>query len=170
MKAIIETERLIIRPFEEKDIEPSYQMNLDKEVSKYTGDGGVVSYSEIDRRIRENVFGDYKKYGYGRMAVELKSTGEFIGFCGLKYLEDMNEVDLGYRFMSEHWGKGYATESSKAVLEYGFNELKLNRIIALVLPENKGSIHVLEKLGFEFEKEIIEDKQPAFQYSIEKLR
>ena len=69
---IIETERLLIRPFSLDDIEPSYAMNLDIEVSKYTGDGGVVSKKEIRRRIIEDVFGDYEKHGFGRLALNLK--------------------------------------------------------------------------------------------------
>lgn len=165
---IIETERLIIRPFTLADIEPSYAMNLDAEVSKYTGDGGVVDKKEIERRIVENVFGDYKKYGFGRLAVELKAENKFIGFTGLKYLEDMHEVDLGYRFMKEYWGKGIATESGKACIHLGFNTLGLNKIIAMVLPENLASIHVLEKLHFEFEKEVMEDHQLAKVYSLKK--
>lgn len=166
-KSIIETERLIIRHFELSDIEPSYQMNLDEEVSRYTGDGGVVSKVEIERRIKENVLGDYKKHGFGRFAVELKSEGKFIGFTGLKYLEDMDEVDIGFRFMSKYWGKGIATESALPCLKYGFEELKLKRIIALVLPENAGSVNVLKKLGMRFEKEVVEDGLLAHQYVIE---
>lgn len=165
---IIETERLLIRPFTMEDIEPSYTMNLDAEVSRYTGDGGVVSKKEIERRIVENVFGDYTKHGFGRLAVELKGENKFIGFTGLKYLEDMDEVDLGYRFMKEYWGRGIATESGKACVNFGFNELGLKRIIAMVLPENTSSIHVLKKLQFEFEKEIIEDNQLAEVYSLNK--
>ena len=163
---IIETERLLIRPFKMEDIEPSYIMNLDAEVSKYTGDGGIVSKKEIERRIVENVFGDYEKHGFGRLAVELKKVNKFIGFTGLKYLEDMDEVDLGFRFMKEYWGKGIATESAKACVNLGFNKLGLKRMIAMVLPENTGSIRVLEKLNFEFEKEIIEDNQLAKVYSL----
>jgi len=149
-----------------EDIEPSYKMNLDAEVSRYTGDGGVVSKKEIERRIIENVFGDYEKHGFGRLAVELKGENKFIGFTGLKYLEDMDEVDLGYRFMKEYWGKGIATESAKACLNLGFETLELNKIIAMVLPENIGSIRVLEKLNFEYEKDIIEDNQLAKIYSL----
>lgn len=160
----IETDRLIIRPFKLEDIGPSYEMNLDAEVSKYTGDGGVVSKEEIERRIIENVFGDYEKHGYGRLAVELKSEGKFIGFTGLKYLEDMNEVDLGYRFMKEYWGKGIATESALASIKLGFEKLGLEKIIAMVLPENIASIRVLEKLNFNYEKEIIEDGLTAKVY------
>lgn len=162
----IETERLFIRPFTMEDIEPSYTMNLDAEVSKYTGDGGVVSKAEIERRIVENVLGEYKKHGFGRLAVELKAENKFIGFTGLKYMEDMDEVDLGYRFRKEYWGKGIATESAKACVNLGFNTLGLKRMIAMVLPENTASIRVLEKLQFQYEKDIMEDHQLAKVYSL----
>ena len=164
----IETERLVLRPFTTADIDPSYEMNLDAEVSRYTGDGGVVSYEEIKRRITENVMGDYKKHGFGRFAVELKSTSQFIGFAGLKYLEDLDAVDLGYRFMKQHWGQGFATESGMASLDYGFNTLDLDKIIALVLPENLGSVRVLSKLGFAFEKTVLESGLTADQYLLSK--
>lgn len=165
---IIETDRLLIRPFCLDDIEPSYQMNLDAEVSKYTGDGGVVSKKEIERRITENVLGDYEKYGFGRLAVEMKGEGKFIGFAGLKYLADMDEVDLGYRFMKPYWGKGIATEASQASVKLGFETLKLEKLIALVLPENSGSIRVLEKLNFRYEKDVWEDGLPAKFYALRK--
>lgn len=164
----IETERLLIRPFKMEDIEPAYRMNLDADVSRYTGDGGVVSKKEIERRIIEDVLGDYEKHGFGRLAVELKGENKFIGFTGLKFLEDMDEVDLGFRFMREYWGKGIATESGKACLTLGFETLELNKIVAMVLPENKSSIRVLEKLLFEYEKDIIEDGQLANVYSLVK--
>lgn len=162
----IETERLLIRPFTLADIAPSFAMNLDAEVSKYTGDGGIVTEAEIERRITEDVFGDYKKHGFGRLAVELKGENKFIGFTGLKYLEDLKEVDLGYRFMKEYWGKGIATEAGQACLKLGFETLGLQRIIAMVLPENKGSIAVLEKLRFEYEKEFLEDNLLVSLYAV----
>ena len=162
----ITTERLVIRPFTREDIEAAYQMNRDAEVSRHTGDGGVVSRGEIERRIVEQVLGDYQKHGYGRLAVELKGEGTFIGFTGLKYLEDIDEVDLGYRFMRAYWGKGYATESARASLELGFNTLGLNRIIAQVLPENKGSVRVLAKLHFQFVKTFTEDNLLAHEYAL----
>ena len=153
----IETERLILRPFTMEDVAPSYEMNLDAEVSKYTGDGGVVSKKEIERRIRENVLGDYQKHGYGRLAVILKKENKFIGFSGLKYLEDRKETDLGYRFMRSYWHNGIATEAAIACLDMGFNSFNLSKIIAMVLPENKASIRVLNKLNFKYDREIIED-------------
>ncbi len=166
----IETERLFIRPFTVDDIDAAYQMNLDEKVNKYTGDGGIVSREEIERRIIEHVLGDYQKYGFGRLAVELKKDKTFIGFAGLKYLEDMHEVDLGYRFISQYWGKGYATESARACLKLGFNKLELEKIIAMVLPVNTASIHVLEKLQFNFDRDIIEDNEVAKLYSLDKKK
>ncbi|MEZ4687791.1 MAG: GNAT family N-acetyltransferase [Bacteroidia bacterium] len=167
MIPILHTARLIIRPFTMDDIEPSFRMNLDAEVSKYTGDGGVVSKKELERRIVEDVMGDYCKHGFGRMAVGLKGGPDFIGFAGMKYLEDLDEVDLGFRFMREYWGKGIATEAAKACLDYGFGELGLKRIIDMVLPENGASIRVLEKCGFVFEKEMLEDEMLVRVYGCE---
>ncbi|NOQ73615.1 MAG: GNAT family N-acetyltransferase [Crocinitomix sp.] len=160
----IETERLILRPFTLDDVALSYEMNLDARVSEFTGDGGVASLKEIERRITEDVLGDYAKYGYGRWAIELKEGSEFIGFAGLKFLDDINEVDLGYRLMFDYWGKGLATEAAMACLDYGFNTLHLNRIIAMLLPDNIGSIRVLEKVGFSYEKELMEDGLLIKQY------
>lgn len=148
------------------DIEASWQMNLDEAVSRYTGDGGVVSREELERRIKEDVLGDYQRVGYGRMAVVLKETGIFIGFAGLKYLEDLGETDLGYRLMSTHWGQGYATEACRAILEDGFPRWKLESVIALVLPENVGSVRVLDKLGFEREGEVLEEGLLAYLYRL----
>ena len=166
----IETERLLIRPFKTEDIEPAFLMDSDPEVNRYTGESGNVSIKETEKRIVENVFGDYEKYGYGRLAVVLKSENKFIGFTGLKYLEDMDEVDLGYRFMKAYWGKGFATESAKACLNLAFEKLQLNRLIAMVLPENTASIRVLEKLNFEYEKDIFEDDLIVKLYALNKRK
>ena len=76
----------------------------------------------------------------------------------------MDEVDLGYRFIKEYWGKGIATESARACIDLGFNSLGLKKMIAMVLPANSGSIRVLEKLNFKSEKDIIEDGQLAKLY------
>lgn len=166
MNKVLRTDRLILRPFTIDDIDAAYKMNLDEEVSRWTGDGGVVGKEEIRRRIQEDVLGDYAKYRYGRMAVVLKETEEFIGFCGLKYLEDYEEVDLGYRLMSQYWCRGYATEACQVCLDYGFGQLGLYKIIAMVLPQNKASIRVLDKLGFQFQRDIVEGEDMALLYAV----
>ena len=95
---------------------------------------------------------DYRRYGFGRCACVWKTTGELIGFCGLKYLDDLGEVDLGYRFQRAFWGRGVATESARAMVDYGFGRLNLERIVGLVEPGHTPSIRVLEKVGMRFDR------------------
>ena len=75
---------------------------------------------------------------------------EFTGWCGLKYLPETNEVDLGYRFMKKFWGNGYATEAALACIEYGFSNLDLHQVVGRALPGNIASIKVLEKCGMKY--------------------
>ena len=165
---LLNTERLLLRPFQLSDIPAAYEMNLDPLVSKYTGDGGVLSEAELSKRIREDVLGDYQKYGYGRLVVELKGVDSFIGFAGLKYLSDLDAVDLGYRFKPQYWGKGIATEAGMACVQYGWEELKLATILGFVLPANLGSVRVLEKLNFQFDRELREEGLCFHQYLLKK--
>ena len=126
----------------------------------------MVDLQEMERRIVEHVLADYQKYGYGRLAIEWKATGQFVGFTGLKYLPNCQEIDLGYRLAKNFWGKGIATECGKASLDYGFHQLGLRRIIAIIMPQNTASFRVLEKLGFHYEKEFIEEEQLLQQFVI----
>jgi RimJ/RimL family protein N-acetyltransferase len=169
MKARLETDRLILRAFTLDDVDAAYEMDQDPEVGRYTGEQGVGSIEEMRQRILHNVIGDYEKYGFGRFAVEEKSSGDFIGFAGLKYLPEMDEVDIGYRFVRRCWGRGIATEAGEAVMNFGWGTLGLKRIIGLVLEGNRASIRVLEKLGLQFEKMIQEeDDVEAMCFAIER--
>ena len=145
MKTILETDRLLLREFTADDAEAFFAFNGDSEVMRHTGETPSTSVSEVRGLIRD--YPDYRKYGFGRWAVVYKPDQRVVGFNGLKYLEDLREVDIGYRFRVDYWGRGIATESSTAVVRYGFETLGLERIIGLVLPDNTGSIRVLEKVG-----------------------
>lgn len=151
MKALMETERLIIREKTLADKEELFKLHSDLEVQKYTGESIVESIEVIEEAIKRRVK-DYKTYGYGRWVLEDKKSKRFIGWAGLLYLPEFDKIDIGYRLNQEFWGKGYATEASKAILEYGFNTLKLDLIIAIALPENKASIRIMQKIGMEFDK------------------
>jgi len=151
MKFILETERLLLREFVREDLNDFFSLVSDPEVTRYTHDGGKT-LDEVRTGMEERMFRDYKEHGYGRWAMIFKPTGQLIGFAGLKYLPDLGEVDLGYRLMKAYWGQGLATEASKALLAYGFDVLRLPRIIGMADAENKASIRVLEKVGFRFEK------------------
>jgi RimJ/RimL family protein N-acetyltransferase len=151
MKTILETDRLTLREFSLQDIEPFFRMVSDPDVTRYTG-SSAQTLEEARQVLEERTLADYRKYGYGRWAAVYKPIAQVIGFAGLKYLDDLGEADLGYRFFKEHWGMGLATEAARAVLAYGFGTLGLKRIIAFADQENQASVRVLEKVGFTFEK------------------
>ena len=149
----IETERLLLRPYVIGDAPAVHAFQSDAAVTRYTHDGGPKSLEEIEKILRHIIFtGDYVKHGYGRMAVIHRNTQKLIGFSGLKYLSDRDEVDIGHRFSPEFWGQGIATEAGFAVMEFGWRELKLRRIIGMAVPENVASIRVLEKFGYEIRR------------------
>ncbi|WP_319590431.1 GNAT family N-acetyltransferase [uncultured Draconibacterium sp.] len=166
MKKILETDRLILRELNSGDAEDFYRLNINPNVIKYTGNSAFQSVEEA-KEFLEN-YKDYKLNGYGRWAVITKKKNEFIGWCGLKFGEMENETDIGFRFFEEVWDKGYATESAKACLNYGFEKLKLKRIIGRAMKENMGSIRVLEKIGLEYEQDTDFDGKSAVIYKIEK--
>lgn len=151
MKTLIETERLLLREITLYDKEEIFQLHSNPDVQKYTGEPVVESMEEIEKAIQTRI-NDYGKYGYGRWATFLKNGMQFVGWAGLAYLPEFDEIDLGYRFLPNYWGAGYATEVSRAILTYGFNKLELSRIIAIAMKENMASIRVMEKIGMEFDK------------------
>jgi ribosomal-protein-alanine N-acetyltransferase len=94
----------------------------------------------------------YEKYGMGRLAVIRKDTRGFIGWGGIKYIEESAIYDLGYRFLRNQWGNGYATESAKAAMAFGHGVCYLKRIMGQADVLNAGSVKVLEKVGVKFER------------------
>jgi RimJ/RimL family protein N-acetyltransferase len=137
---------MVLRAFEPRDAAAFFALNGDPEVMRYTGETLVADVASA-RSIIE-AYPDFEEHGFGRWATILKEENRVIGFAGLKVLPEYDgAVDLGYRFLPEHWGKGLATEASRACLRFGFETLGLDEIIGLVLPENTASIHVLEKVG-----------------------
>ena len=162
MNVIIETERLLLRTFTEEDANLVYFLNLDPDVTRYTGDP-VRDESHALEVLQKAILPQYALYGHGRWAVHTKTGPDtiangFIGWCGLKMRPEINEVDLGYRFIKNSWGKGYATEAAAASLRYGFEKLGIKRIVGRALPGNLASIRVLEKCGMTYAgEEVIEN-------------
>jgi RimJ/RimL family protein N-acetyltransferase len=147
---MLETERLLLREFTLDDAESFLLLCSHPEVARYTGDNGMTTVDEARAALTAGPLADYCQHGFGRWACVLKSSGNVIGFAGLKYLDDLREVDIGYRFLPAHWGVGLASESARTALADGFERFHLRRVIGLVLPENIASVHVLEKLGLRF--------------------
>lgn len=150
MPPLLETPRLTLRQMSEADAGHVYLLNGSPQVTRYLGEPTLDSPEQALAILRTHIFPQYEKYGVGRWAVVLKAGAEFIGWCGLKYLADPDEYDLGYRFRESFWGQGYATEAARAVLQFGREQLPGKRIVGKVLVENLASRRVLEKLGLRF--------------------
>jgi RimJ/RimL family protein N-acetyltransferase len=159
---VFESERLYLRELTSNDAESFYRLNSDTEVLKYTGDSSFKDVQEA-KRFLEN-YNPYIKYGYGRWAVIRKIDSEFIGWCGLKYHPEIDEVDLGFRLFKKFWNQGYATEAAKSSIDYAFNYLKINQLIGRVELENKASIQVLKKIGFELLREFDFEGKPGLWF------
>lgn len=164
---ILETERLIIREHVLSDAPFFFTLNSNYNVVKYTGDSSFKMIAEAEK-IVQYVMNQYKENGYGRWLVAEKETGNPIGWCGLKFHTDTKETDIGYRLLESAWGKGYATESAKACIDYGFNHFNLNRIIGDAIKENTASINVFKKLGMTYLKDSLLDNIESVVYELKK--
>lgn len=164
MNIIIETDRLLLRTFTMEDAPLIYELNMDPDVTQYTGDP-IRDESHAQEVLEQAILPQYALYNHGRWAVHTKPGLEFIGWCGLKTRPERgNEIDLGYRFFKHAWGKGYATEAAFACLKYGFEKLGLHRIVGRAMPGNMASLRVLEKCGMHYIGEEIVDDHPAKTY------
>lgn len=158
------TERLMHREFNVDDAQSFFKLASDPVINRYTGETPLESL-EAARLAIEN-YPDFKTIGFGRWACVLKATETVIGFCGLKYLQELDEVDVGYRLMPDYWGQGLATEACQATIKFGFEVIGLEKIIGLVEPENHASIRVLEKCGLKGVENITFGGTPALKYTI----
>ena len=150
MELIFETDRLLLRKYVEEDAGAFFELNSDPEVLRFVPDQQLLDVEQARQILIDHPMADYRKHGFGRGACILKSTGQQIGFAGLKHLEELGEVDVAYRLLPAYWGQGLATEVALASVRYGFATLGLKRIIALVMPENVASVRVLEKAGLRY--------------------
>jgi [ribosomal protein S5]-alanine N-acetyltransferase len=146
----LNTKRLILRAFETSDVDPLFQILAEEEVLRYFPNPKSPPREKVDRLI-QNQLEQWEQYGYAWWAVTLASSGELIGWCGLQFLPETGETEVGYLLGKPWWGKGYATEAASASLNFAFQDIHhLDEIIALVHPDNQASIHVIEKIGLHF--------------------
>ncbi|HLK55553.1 MAG TPA: GNAT family N-acetyltransferase [Chthonomonadaceae bacterium] len=174
MQVYLETECLILRRLTLEDADVLYALDNDPEVMRYINAGAPVSYATI----REQLLPRYLSYyetgaDYGYWAAIEKESGEFIGWFHFRPARDTEEIELGYRLKRAAWGKGYATEGSRALVRKGFQELGLPRIIAKTLTANQASRHVMEKLGMRlvehfWEERFIGEDKSAVLYALDR--
>lgn len=165
----IETTRLIIRDFQPQDCDELYLVLSDPEVMKYSLSG--LHSKEMTREFIQRCIKAYLEVGYGPYAVVLKHLNVVIGFCGLgnQEVDNIDEVELGYRLGSQFWRQGYASEAAIACKDFAFNQLHLNRLISCIDPGNIGSIGVAEKVGMRLEKNAVFHGVPILLYAIQSV-
>jgi RimJ/RimL family protein N-acetyltransferase len=152
MSIIANTERLIIREIEESDSAFMNALLNSPGFIKYIGDRGVRTDDDARVFIRERYQKSYLDNGYGLYVVALKEDKTQVGICGFVRRDTLPGPDLGFAFLPEFEGKGFGTESSKAVLTFGREKLGFERVLAITTLDNSASIKLLENLGFTFDK------------------
>jgi len=148
----VRTDRLCLRRFSLEDFDAYAAIMGDDKVMKWFPNG--KGYTREQARKSLNIILDHwTKYGYGIWAVTSKDNGFLLGRCGLNFIAETSEVEVDFIIARNHWQHGYATEAAQAALAYGFDILKLDRIIALAKPDNIASRRVIEKIGMRYVKD-----------------
>lgn len=171
MKILLETERLILREILPSDEMAIFRLDSNPNVHQYLGNNPISSREESSKSIK-HIRQQYIQNGIGRFAVVLKETNEMIGWSGIKFITEtennhINFYEIGYRFIEEYWGKGYAFESAKAWLDYGFNKMKIKKIYASANKENAASIKILKKIGMQQVSEFNWYGIPCYWFELE---
>lgn len=151
---VLETDRLRLRRLSTGDAEFVLRLLNEPSFIQNIGDRGVRDADDARAYILNGPVASYERHGFGLWLVEEKDSGEPVGICGLLKRDALEDVDLGYALVPEHWSKGYASESASAVMAYARERLGLGRILAIVDAGNESSIRLLEKLGFKYDRVI----------------
>jgi ribosomal-protein-alanine N-acetyltransferase len=164
---LIESERLYARYLETDDLESYYQLNGDEEIMRYIRPAKNREETEL---FLKEVMESYKKENIDwRLALLEKDTDIFVGSFAIIPLDNTNDLQLGYSLLKEYWGRGYATEITKAGMQYAFNVLGVSFIYGVTEEDNIASQHVLLKCGFVLEKTAVKDRRKLNLYKVTKL-
>ena len=149
---ILETERLTLRTFTIDDAPFYLQLVNEPAWLRFIGNRGLTTIEQTRAAILKGPIAMHERLGFCLYLVSLKSDTTPIGICGLIKRDQLEEVDLGFAYLKQFWGHGYALEAARAIMDYAKNTVGLKRIVAITSPDNFSSIKLLEKIGFRFEK------------------
>lgn len=169
MKTFIETKRLVITIPELSDFDNLYALQSDPEIMEYIG-RGVRTKDEVLAGL-EKAIHHFEKHGFSLGCVFEKESGKFVGRAGLLYLafdDNQPDIEIGYALTKNAWNKGYATELGKALIQWGFQHLNVNKLTAIIKLKNDRSRHVIEKLDMYFAKITTYNEMEVARYEIEK--
>jgi len=165
---MIETERMLLRPLVEEDLDAIHAIFSDPVVMRFSLTG--VRDREASRGWLDVVMTKVRTYGHGFLAATSKEDGSYLGHAGLlrQEVEGKTELEIGYWFARQHWGRGLATEAAVACRDLGIHEMGLARLVSLIVPENVASRRVAEKVGMTFEKMATWKDTRVCVYSLER--
>lgn len=149
---VIQSKRLVLRKLDLHDAEFILELLNEASFLRFIGDKGVRTLADARDYLLQGPMDSYLRFGFGLYLTSLRDAGTPIGMCGLVKRDTLEDVDVGFAFLSRHRSKGYAVESASAVLRYGRQTLRLDRIVAITSPDNRSSIAVLERIGLRFER------------------
>lgn len=162
---MLETERLIMRPLAESDVDKIFAMRSDEDIMRFIRKPQGRDES-LDWIKLVSARWDTEKLGF--CAVIEKETDKFLGWCGIWRLQETDELEVGYAIEKAYWGKGFATEAAEKFMQYAFEKLKTEKLVAVARPENTASRRVMEKLGMQYIATGTFYNQFLVQYAISK--
>ncbi len=150
---VLETERLLFRPLTDADLDELAALYADPDVMRFLG--GPRSRDEVQHVLKEYIR-EYQIYGHSFFATILKKDQRFIGHCGLlkQEVEEQPEIELAYVLARPYWQQGLALEGAQALKEYGLQKLGFPRLVSLIPPDNRASIHIAEKIGMHYDRDV----------------
>ena len=170
MLKILETKRLILREVSAGDAEFMLDLLNQPSFIKYIGDRNVRTTAEAEEFIETRYRQSYRDNGFGLYAVELKDSAEVIGICGFVKRDTLPEPDIGFAFLPQFCGQGFAVESAAGSMKYGEETLGFTKVLAITTQNNESSGKLLEKIGFKFVESVKmphdEDELKLFSWSI----
>jgi len=166
---IFETDRLLLRQQVRGDLDELWEFHLNPENIRYYHDA-PATFEEVKEQLEWDLDWYQQNAGLGTWAILHKESGKLVGLCSLMpwTVDGIEEVEMAYILAEECRGQGLGTELSRGVIKYGFEKLKLSRIISLIEPENMLSRHVVEKAGMKFEKQSQDETGPVMVYAVER--
>ena len=147
---VLETERLRLRPFTTDDAPFALTLLNEPSFLHFIGDKNVRSLEDAHQYLLTGPIASYNRHDFGLLCIELKDSATPIGMCGLLKREELPAPDIGFAFLPDYWGRGFAFEAASAVMKDARERLKLNQVLAIVNPDNEASIKLLERLGLRF--------------------
>ena len=163
----VTTERLILRPFSEQDVEPLFDILQQPGILRYFPRSDPLPREAVERIVTRWLT-HWEEHGYGWWAVELRDDPHLLGWTGLTYLPETGETEVAYLLRQEVWRRGLATEAAKTALRFGFDRFDFPFIIGLTHPENIASQRVLEKSGLRFVEEAAYFGMDCYRYVIQR--